>query len=263
MDPVIHADMPLLSASRSVPSIWRRRVLALVAALLCHSTFVVAIVAIAVGLYSGMTIGLSRLTGSAGVVCNLLLALQFPLLHSYLLTTRGRAALNRVFGSRHGKDLAPTTYAWIASTQILATFVLWSPSGVVWLAPHGAGLWCMNTAYVLSWAFLLKALRDGDLRLQTGLIGWTAVWQGRRVEFPPMAQRGLFAICRQPIYLGFALLLWTAPVWTPDRLTLALIWSAYCVLGPLHKERRYAKIYGEQFAAYRRAVPYMLPRRSA
>lgn len=78
------------------------------------------------------------------------------------------------------------------------------------------------------------------------------------MQFPPLAQRGLFAVCRQPIYLGFALTLWTGPIWTPDRLLLATIWSSYCVLGPLHEERRYLRLHGEAFARYQQRMPYML-----
>lgn len=238
---------------------WRRRCLAFAVGASCHVTFAAAIAVMAIGLHGGMHTGRLHLAGGAGLAWNALLALQFPLLHSYLLTTPGRAKLARLFGARHGRDLAPTSYAGIAALQILATFLLWSPSGVVWSVHRGLGLWLANAAYVGSWAFLLRALYDGDLRLQTGWIGWTAVWRGRSVQFPALAQRGLFAVCRQPIYLGFALLLWTGPVWTPDRLMLALIWSSYCLLGPLHKERRYARIYAEPFQEYRRRVPYMLP----
>lgn len=68
----------------------------------------------------------------------------------------------------------------------------------------------------------------------------------------------MFAVCRQPIYLGFALTLWTGPIWTPDRLLLATIWSSYCVLGPLHEERRYLRLHGEAFARYQQRMPYML-----
>jgi protein-S-isoprenylcysteine O-methyltransferase Ste14 len=85
--------------------------------------------------------------------------------------------------------------------------------------------------------------------------------RGRKPRYPEFAHDGLFAHCRQPIYLGFALTLWTGPTWTPDKLLLALVWSAYCAIGPLHKEARYADRFGPAFAEYRRAVPYMLPRR--
>lgn len=252
------APVPDSSDAAAEPA-WRRRALAALLGFLCHGTFLVAVTAMFLGLHDGLTAGVLRLSGNAGLALNTLLALQFPLLHSFLLTQRGRALLGRLAGRRHGRTLTPTTYAWSAALQILATFTLWSPSGTVWWEPTGGALVAMNALYGAAWLFLGRALLDGGLGLQTGWIGWTAVWRDRRVEFPPLSRQGLFAACRQPIYLGFALTLWSGPVWTPDRLLLASIWSAYCVLGPLHKERRYLRQHGAAFARYRRSVPYMLP----
>lgn len=240
----------------------RRRALALSSGLLNHGTFAVAVAAMALGLFDGLTSGRMHLAGGWAWTADVLLALQFPLLHSFLLTPRGRGWLARL-GGRHGRDLAPTSYAWIAALQILATFALWSPSGTVWWQPSGGWLAASSALYLAAWLFLGKALLDGGLGLQTGWIGWTAVWRGRRAAFPAFARGGLFAACRQPIYLGFALTLWTGPTWTPDRLCLAAIWTTYCVLGPLHKERRYLHRHGADFAEYQRTVPYMLPRRRA
>jgi protein-S-isoprenylcysteine O-methyltransferase Ste14 len=237
----------------------RRRALALFSAVLCHGTFLVAVTTMLLGLRNGLALGRGTLSGGAAWAANTALALQFPLLHSFLLTERGRRLLGRVFGARHGRTLLPTTYAWSAALQILATFVLWSPSGTVWWQPNGKVLIAWHALYAGAWLFLGKALLDGGLGLQTGWIGWTALWRGGRVRFPALPQGGLFAHCRQPIYLGFALTLWTGPVWTPDRLLLAALWSAYCLIGPLAKERRFLRQYGEIFAAYRRRVPYMLP----
>ena len=75
-----------------------------------------------------------------------------------------------------------------------------------------------------------------------------------------MPTHGLFARCRQPIYLGFALVLWTAPVWSLDWLCLTVGWSVYCVVGPRLKEARWARLHGARFTEYQATVPYLLPR---
>jgi len=247
-------------ADRAEPR-WRRRALAVCLGVACHGTFLVAVSWMFLGLHDGLTAGLSRLSGGSALALDLVLALQFPLIHSALLTRRGQRLLARAAGERHGWALTPTTYAWSAALQILLTFSLWAPSGIVWTQPEGTALLVGNLLYGASWLFLGKALLDGGLGLQTGWIGWTAVWRGTRVSFPPLPKSGLFAVCRQPIYLGFALTLWTGPVWTPDRLLLAMVWTAYCVVGPRHKERRYLARHGEAFGEYQRRVPYMLPLR--
>jgi protein-S-isoprenylcysteine O-methyltransferase Ste14 len=238
----------------------RRRALALGYGLACHGAFGIAIAVMVANLHQGMRFGLGTLTGATAWAVDLLLLLQFPLLHSFLLTRRGRRTLAALAPAPYGRDLAPTTYALLAALQLLLTFGLWSPSGSLLWQPQGWLAWAWWLPFVASWLFLLRALADGGLGLQTGFVGWTAVLRGRRPVYGPMPEHGLFARCRQPIYLGFALTLWSGPVWTPDHLLVAAVWTTYCVVGPLHKERRYATIHGPAFDAYRRRVPYLIPR---
>jgi len=238
----------------------RRRALALTFGLACHGAFLAAVSCMALALWSGMQSGLGPFTGGAAWIANAALILQFPLLHSFLLSKRGRRVLTSLAPGEAGRTLAPTTYSLSASLQLLVTFLLWSPSGEVLWRPTGTALALHAGLFAASWLFLLKALHDAGLGLQSGSIGWMALWRGETPRYPGLPQRGLFARCRQPIYLGFALLLWTGPVWTPDHLAIAIAWTAYCVLGPLHKESRFARQYGTDFDAYRRRVPYFLPR---
>ena len=81
----------------------------------------------------------------------------------------------------------------------------------------------------------------------------------RNPIYPPMPTTGLFRLCRQPIYVAFALTLWTVPTITPDQLVVSLVLTAYCVVGPLFKEARFARQFGEPFARYQQNVPYWLP----
>jgi protein-S-isoprenylcysteine O-methyltransferase Ste14 len=66
-------------------------------------------------------------------------------------------------------------------------------------------------------------------------------------------------VVRQPIYIAFALTLWTPPVWTADQVMLAVLWTAYCVAAPMLKERRFAARYGTRWQQYRERVPYWVP----
>ncbi len=222
--------------------------------------FAVAVVFMATGLYSGMQTGLGTLHGHAATITNCVLMVQFPILHSLFLSSRGRRALARIVPFGEGRRLAATAYATFASLQVLVTFMLWSPSGAVLWRPTAGVLVLAQIAFVSSWLFLMVALVQSGLGLQTGSIGWRALLRNEQPRYPKMPQTGLFSVCRQPIYLGFGLLLWTGPVWTPDHLLLACTWSAYCLLGPLLKERRFRTLYGETFVNYQRAVPYILPR---
>lgn len=225
-----------------------------------HATFLGAITVMFVALHGGMTIGLGGLTGARAWIADLALLLAFPLLHSFLLTRPGRTLLARLGGRRLGLDLVSTSYALVASLQLLAVFLAWSPLGQAWFEPSGLLWWVWTLVFACAWVFLGKAILDGGILLQTGALGWLAVLRGKRPEYGPLRTTGLFLRCRQPIYLGFALTLWTGPTWTPDHLLIACSWTTYCVLGPLLKEARFLRWHGAEFAAYRARVPYLLPR---
>jgi protein-S-isoprenylcysteine O-methyltransferase Ste14 len=248
-------------STRRMPGYSRRhRLIAAAYGAVCHSTFVGAITAMVIQLYVGLAAGRGDLRGPVGLFANAGLLLQFPLLHSLLLTGRGRGALARLAPDGLGADLRTTTYATVASLQLMATFVLWSPTGIVLWDPVGHLRDALTLAYGGAWILLLKAMHDAGLPLQTGFLGWGSVIRGRTPSFHRFPSHGLFAHTRQPVYVAFSLTLWTAPCWTLDRLVLTLGWTAYCVIGPLFKEHRYRRVFGADFDAYRDAVPYWIPR---
>jgi len=235
----------------------RDRLIALAAGGLCHGLFALAGLAMLVGLWHGMTLGQGAVPPPWGWVANAALLAQFMAGHSLLLTRGGQRLLARL--APRGRTLATTTYATIASAQLLALFALWTPSGTVWWRAEGGALWALGAGYLLAWGLLTKASFDAGAQVQSGLLGWWSLWRGRRPVFPPMPETGLFRLIRQPIYVSFALTLWLVPVWTPDQLFLAVTLTAYCLLAPLHKERRFARLFGAGWARYRARVPYALP----
>ena len=211
-------------------------------------------------MYYGLSESFGNVPWPWAALANAYLILQFPVAHSALLTGPGGRLLARLIPGPHGATLATTTYAMIASIQILALFMLWTPSGIVWWRAEGAVLWVLTAAYAASWMLLMKAIFDAGTELQLGALGWMSLMAWSRPVFPDMPTQGLFRFIRQPIYVAFAMTLWTVPVWTPDQLFLAVSYSAYCLLAPRLKERRFAARHGDRFHRYRSAVPYMLPR---
>ena len=212
-----------------------------------------------VAMFFGMSRSLGTVPAPWSWLANSVLLVQFPLLHSALLTTRGRRILGRLAPGDTGSTLSTTTYAAIAALQVLALFALWSPSGTIWWQARGAVLAAMAALYATAWLLLLWSMKSAGLSLQTGSLGWTALYRGRAPRYPGMPTTGLFRLVRQPIYVSFALTLWTVPTWTPDQLVLAIVLTGYCVFAPRLKERRYRRIYGQAFDDYARRVPYWVP----
>jgi protein-S-isoprenylcysteine O-methyltransferase Ste14 len=224
-----------------------------------HLLFLLGVGWMLVSLHSGMRTGLGPLQGPLAWLANAALVLHFPLLHSWLLTSAGRVRLARLVPCGLGRDLSTTTYAMAASLQLVVVFGLWSPSGVTWWEPQGAARTAFDAAFAASWLLLARAMWDAGLDVQSGAKGWLAVVRGRRPRYGPFPQHGLFRVCRQPVYLAFALTLWTGAVWTPDHLMIAVVWTAYCVLGARVKERRYLAAFGGEFRAYQQRVGFFWP----
>jgi len=258
-DPRVAGLVRLILAALRPPPGAGRIVLALGMGALCHATFAAAVLAMIVAMFFGLSESLGRVPWPWAALANAALIAQFPLVHSVLLTGRGGRLLARLMPGPHGPTLATTTYALIASAQLLALFALWTPSGIVWWRAEGAAFWAICAAYAAAWLLLIKASFDAGAEVQSGALGWMSLMARRLPVFPDMPMRGLFSVVRQPIYVAFALTLWTVPVWTPDQLALAVSYTAYCLLAPRLKERRFAARYGARFDAYRARVPYALP----
>jgi methanethiol S-methyltransferase len=260
--PADHFDRikALVYGAHTPPPGRSRIVQALGMGLLCHAVFGLAGLAMVTAMFLGMTIGLGSVPWPWAAIANAVLILQFPIAHSFFLTKTGNRWLARLVPGEHGKTLATTTYATIASVQLMALFMLWTPSGVVWWRADGAAFFILCAAYAASWAILAKASYDAGAEVQSGALGWLSLLQNRRPVFPDMPTTGLFRVIRHPIYAGFILTLWTVPVWTPDQLAVAISFTAYCLAAPILKERRFARLYGQRFTAYRAHVPYVVPR---
>ena len=260
-DPRIGGVTRLLLAVRQAPHGAGRIMLALGFGFACHLTFAAAVLTMVVAMFYGLSAGLGRIPWPWAMLANAALILQFPLGHSLLLTGPGGRLLAKLVPSAHGATLATTTYALIASLQLLALFALWTPSGIVWWRADGLTYWMVCSAYATAWLMLGKASFDAGIEVQSGALGWLSLLARVKPIFPDMPTLGLFRIIRQPIYIAFALTLWTVPVWTPDQLALAICYTAYCLLAPRLKEKRFEARYGERFSRYRAITPYAFPGR--
>lgn len=259
-DPRIAGLLRLIVAAAHPPRGPGRITTALFMGVLTHLVFAAGVLAMITAMFFGMSESLGRVPQPWAWLVNLALIAQFPLAHSLLLTSRGNRLLAQLIPGPYGATLASSTYALIAALQLLALFALWTPSGVIWWHAEGWAFWGVCTAYAAAWLLLLKASFDAGAEVQSGALGWMSLLARIAPRFPDMPTRGLFRVIRQPIYVAFALTLWTVPVWTPDQLLLAVSFTTYCLLAPCLKERRFAARYGSRFSRYKEQVPYALPR---
>jgi protein-S-isoprenylcysteine O-methyltransferase Ste14 len=238
------------------------RIIALAFGILCHSAFAAGVGLMMYSLFFGLNTNVFSLEGNIAVAWNLFLVVHFPFLHSYFLSSHGRALLARLVPKQIRSEMGTTLFALVASLQLILVFGTWAGSGHVLWQPTTLISWSLfSLAYATSWLLLLKSMRDAGLGVQMGYLGWWSVFRGKKPVYKPFSQTGLNAYSRNPIYVSFSLILWTSPTWTFDRLVITSIWTIYCILGPIFKERRYIKFYGDAYEEYQGKVPYWLPRR--
>ena len=131
-DPRIFRLITLVSAALPPPAGAGRIALSLIFGAVCHTIFAAAVLAMVVAMFFGLSQSLGTVPWPWAALANAALIVQFPLAHSLLLTGRGRRLLAKLVPGPHGQTLATTTYAIIASAQLLALFALWTPSGIIW-----------------------------------------------------------------------------------------------------------------------------------
>lgn len=191
--------------------------------------------------------------GAAAAVFDIALFSLFALHHSIFARTGLRHWVQARVSPRYERSI----YVWISSLLFIAVYTLWQPVPTVsWAAtgPLFVALTAIQAAGIL--------LSVGSAR-RLDVLDLAGVNQGfdRPTTRPAdLVSNGVYGIVRHPIYLGWLLLVWPAPVMTGTRLVFAAVSTAYLVAAVPLEERALRRLFGAQYDAYARRVRWkMLP----
>jgi protein-S-isoprenylcysteine O-methyltransferase Ste14 len=152
-----------------------------------------------------------------------------------------------------------STYVLFSSLALLLLFWKWQPiGGVVWSVESNPARLAIYALYGLGWVIVLVAT---FLINHFDLFGLRQVWLnllGR--PYTPLRFRtpGLYRLVRHPLYLGWLMVFWSAPVMTAAHLVFAIATTAYILVAVQFEERDLVRLHTE-YAEYRRRVPMILP----
>ena len=182
---------------------------------------------------------------------DILLAVQFAVLHSAMLWPSIRARLNRAMPPALGGSF----FSAATCVSLFVTMELWRASPSSLWRVTGPAYWAVLALFLASWAALTYSLWLTGFGHQTGFSTWWAWARGRETPRRGFAPKGAYKVLRHPIYLSFLGLVWFNPFMTVDRLTLALLWTTHIFVGSYLKDRRLERYIGEPYRRYQADVP--------
>jgi protein-S-isoprenylcysteine O-methyltransferase Ste14 len=190
-------------------------------------------------------------SGGGALWIDLVLALQFVVVHSLLLYPAVRERLSRWISA----PFYGLFYCAATTVGLALTMAFWQASSDVWWEITGPARLLVDAGFYGSWILLFYSFFLNGIGYQTGFTPWWHWMQGR--ETPPRRFRpqGIFRIMRHPAYLSFLGLVWFTPVMTADRAVLTIVWTAYVIVGSYLKDRRMLLYVGEPYRRYLADVP--------
>ena len=183
-----------------------------------------------------------------------LLAL-FALQHSVMARPWFKAAWTRIVPA----SVERSTYVLFSSLALLLLFWKWEPmGGVIWNVTNPDGQIALNALYGLGVVIILAAT---FLINHFDLFGLRQVWLNLRgIPYTNLSfsTPGMYRIVRHPLYVGWLLMFWAAPVMTVAHLVFTLGTTAYILIAIQFEERDLVRSHKE-YAEYRRQVPMLIP----
>ena len=236
------------------------RLLAAAYGLVCYAVFLGSFV-YAIGFVGNIAVPKSIDSGPAGPLSEALLrdvALLgiFAVQHSVM----ARPAFKRWWTRLVPETVERSTYVLFASLALILLFWQWRPMLTpIWTVASPAGSIALQLLFWLGWLLVLVST---FLISHFELFGLRQVWlnlRSERLPDPVFRTPFLYGLVRHPIYLGFILAFWAAPVMTLGHLLFALATTLYILIAIQLEERDLVRLFGENYAGYRRRVPMLIP----
>jgi protein-S-isoprenylcysteine O-methyltransferase Ste14 len=217
--------------------------------------------AYAIGFVSGFVVpttidhGIAAPVGEA-VVIDLLLMSAFAIQHSVM----ARRGFKRWWARIVPPVVERSTYV-LASSLVLA-LLLWQ-----W-RPIPAVIWQIENPLLTQLVLGLAAIGWLMVGLSTFLINHFELFgvaqvvrplAGRAAPAPRFYTPLFYRFVRHPLYLGFVIAFWAAPLMTAGHLLFAAVTTAYIFVGILLEERDLVALFGDEYRRYKSRVPMLLP----
>jgi methanethiol S-methyltransferase len=193
--------------------------------------------------------------------------LLFAFVHSITVARTFKEACKRLLGDTFMRVYYRALYNVVSVITAAAAFyfIRTVPDRHLWTAPW----WLQALLYGVRIGALLFAWRTFD-HLDAGeFLGIRQIRrylkQGEKqgniegLTQQELVSKGVYCIVRHPLYLAGIVYFTFDPHVTMNGLTVTALADLYFVFGMMIEERRFIKMYGDQYREYRKRVPRMIP----
>jgi protein-S-isoprenylcysteine O-methyltransferase Ste14 len=198
-----------------------------------------------------------RMPITQAVLINSSLLLIFALQHSIMARPTFKAWWMRLVP----QPAERSTYVLLSSLCLIVLFVFWEPvGGIIWDIQDPFGYALLLSLFVSGWMIVLITT---FLINHFDLFGLRQVWLhylGQPYRPLGFMMPAVYQHVRHPLYVGWLIAFWATPTMTAAHLLFAIGTSLYILVAIQLEERNLLEVHGEEYRAYRRNVPMLLPR---
>ena len=195
------------------------------------------------------------------LIVNLLLMSLFAIQHSVM----ARRQFKEWWTQYVPKSVERSTYVLLASLALILLFWQWRPMpAVLWqvtdptIATAILGVSFVGWLMVFFATFLINHFELFGVHQVVNNLA------GREMPAVRFKTPVLYKVVRHPIYLGFIIAFWAAPVMTVGHFLFAAVTTAYIFVGIFLEERDLTELFGDEYRRYCERVSMIVPwRRSA
>lgn len=194
---------------------------------------------------------------AAAILINLGLIALFGLQHSGMARPGFKEKWTKIVPT----PIERSTYVLLASIMLIILFYFWQPITV--------GIWDFSGTPTGNIFLVLSLLGWGLILISTFVINHFDLFGLRQVylfaknntasvkiEFQTP---NLYKFVRHPLYLGFLMAFWFAPVMTVGHALFTVGMTLYIFIGIYHEENDLVNAFGEKYSTYRKQVPKIIP----